>query len=84
MASARLSTEQLEHLVSIAAALTFASITVRRYSGHHLDCQAVLRGRSWRVYSGAEFVYWPIALVLAAATGMRWSRGRPPSGRLVP
>jgi hypothetical protein len=47
------------------AALTFASIPVRRYSGHHLDCQAALGGTNCRVYSDADFVYWPVALALA-------------------
>jgi hypothetical protein len=45
----------------VFAALTFASIPVRRYTGHHLDCA----GTSCRVYSDADFVYWPVALVLA-------------------
>ena len=47
----------------VFAILTFASIPVRRYSGHHLDCVTV--PRVCTVYSNAEFVYWPIALVLA-------------------
>lgn len=47
----------------VLAALTFASIPVRRYSGHHLDCVVV--PRVCTVYSDADFVYWPIALVLA-------------------
>jgi hypothetical protein len=62
----------------VFAALTFASIPVRRYSGHHLDCLAV--PRICTVYSDAEFVYWPIALVLAyvaiAAFYIRRSRAR--------
>ena len=49
----------------VFAALTFASLPVRRYSGHHLDCSAVPGGKICRVYSDADFVYWPIALVLA-------------------
>ena len=49
----------------VFAALTFASIPVRRYSGHHLDCLAVPGGRVCTVYSDADFVYWPVALVLA-------------------
>jgi hypothetical protein len=49
----------------VFAALTFASIAVRRYSGHHLDCHVMPGGRTCLVYSDAEFVYWPIALVLA-------------------
>jgi hypothetical protein len=47
----------------VLAALTFASIPVRRYSGHQLDCVVV--PRVCTVYSDADFVYWPIALVLA-------------------
>src|SRR5262245_16788541 len=49
----------------VFAALTFASIPARRYSGHHLDCGAVPGAGNCRVYSDADFVYWPIALVLA-------------------
>jgi len=66
--------------------LTFASIPVRRYSGHHLDCVAVPRICS--VYSDAEFVYWPIALVLAyvaiAAFYIRRSRARGVGTRVRP
>jgi len=47
------------------AALTFASLLVRRYSGHHLECGTASGGQVCRVYSDADFVYWPIALVLA-------------------
>ena len=64
----------------IFAALTFASMPAVRYGGHHLDCQAVPGGIDCRVYSRAEFVYWPIALVLAyaviAAFYIRRSRAR--------
>jgi hypothetical protein len=49
----------------VFAALTLASIPVRLYSGHHLDCRAVTGGRICKVYSAADFVYWPISLVLA-------------------
>jgi hypothetical protein len=49
----------------VFAALTFASIPVRRYTGHHPDCWAVPGGEICRVYSDADFVYWPLALVLA-------------------
>jgi hypothetical protein len=65
----------------VFAALTFASIPVRRYSGHHLDCSAVPGGKICRVYSDADFVYWPIALVLAYAAIVTfyirrsWTRG---------
>ena len=62
----------------VFAILTFASIPVRRYSGHHLDCVTV--PRVCTVYSNAEFVYWPIALVLAyvviATFYIRRSRAR--------
>jgi len=68
--------------------LTFASIPVRRYSGHHLDCLAVPGGRICKVYSDAEFVYWPIALVLAyvaiAAFYIRRSRARGVGTRVRP
>ena len=47
----------------VLAALTFASIPVRRSSGHQLHCVVV--PRVCTVYSDADFVYWPIALVLA-------------------
>ena len=64
----------------VFAALTFASLPVRRYSGHHLDCRVMPGGRICTVYSDAEFVYWPIALVLAyvaiAAFYIRRSRAR--------
>jgi len=62
----------------VFAVLTFVSIPVRRYSGHHLDCLTV--PRVCTVYSDAEFVYWPVALVLAyvaiAAFYIRRSRAR--------
>jgi len=70
----------------VFAVLTFASIPVRRYSGHHLDCLAV--PRVCTVYSDAEFVYWPIALVLAyvtiAAFYIRRSRARGVGTRVRP
>jgi hypothetical protein len=70
----------------VFAALTFASLPVRRYSGHHLDCLAV--PRICTVYSDAEFVYWPIALVLAyvaiAAFYIRRSRARGIETRVRP
>jgi hypothetical protein len=70
----------------VFAVLTFASLPVRRYSGHHLDCQAV--PRICTVYSDAEFVYWPIALVLAyvaiAAFYIRRSRARGIETRVRP
>jgi hypothetical protein len=70
----------------VFAVLTFAAIPVRRYSGHHLDCLAV--PRICTVYSDAEFVYWPIALVLAyvaiAAFYIRRSRARGVGTRVRP
>jgi hypothetical protein len=72
----------------VFAALTFASIPVRRYTGHHLDCLAVPGGRICRVYSDADFVYWPIALVLAyvaiVAFYIRRSRARGVGTRVRP
>ena len=72
----------------VFAALTFAAIAVRRYSGHHLDCVAVPGGRICTVYSDADFVYWPIALVLAyvaiAAFYIRRSRARGVGTRVRP
>ena len=70
----------------VFAVLTFASIPVRRYSGHHLDCAAV--PRVCTVYSDAEFVYWPVALVLAyvaiAGFYIRRSRARGVGTRVRP
>lgn len=70
----------------VFAALTFASIPVRRYSGHHLDCVAGMR--ICTVYSDAEFVYWPIALLLAyvaiAVFYIRRSRARGVGTRVRP
>jgi uncharacterized membrane protein SirB2 len=47
--------------------VTFAAIPVLRYSGHHLGpCAATGPGmKVCTVYPNAQFVYWPIALVLA-------------------
>ena len=70
----------------VFAVLTFVSIPVRRYSGHHLDCLSV--PRVCTVYSDAEFVYWPVALVLAyvtiAAFYIRRSRARGVGTRVLP
>lgn len=63
------------------AALSFAFIPVVRYGGHHMDCSAWPGGRDCKVYSNAEFVYWPIALVLGYAAIVAfyirrsWARG---------
>ena len=70
----------------VLAVLTFASAPVRRYGGHHLDCVTV--PRVCTVYSDAEFVYWPIALVLAyvviATFYIRRSRARGVGTRVRP
>jgi hypothetical protein len=72
----------------VFAALTFASIPVRRYTGHHLNCLAVPGGRLCRVYSDADFAYWPTALVLAyvaiVAFYLRRSRARGVGTRVWP
>jgi hypothetical protein len=72
----------------VFAALTLLAIPVRRYSGHHLDCRAVPGGSNCRVYSDADFVYWPIALVLAYAAivtvYLRRSRSRGVGTRVWP
>ena len=49
--------------------MTFASIPVYRYGGHHLaTCVVTGPGlRACTIYSNGEFVYWPVALVLAYA-----------------
>jgi hypothetical protein len=72
----------------VFAALTFASIVVRRVGGHHLNCWDVPGGRICRVYSDADFVYWPIALVVAyiaiAAFQIRLSGARGVGTRIRP
>jgi hypothetical protein len=73
----------------VFAAVTFASIPVYRYGGHHpWTCAAVPGGRVCTIYSNAEFVYWPIALVLAyaaiAAFSIRRSRARGIETRVRP
>lgn len=73
----------------VFAAVTFASIPVLRYGGHHLGpCRAVPAGRICKAYSTAEFVYWPIALVLAyvaiAAFYIHRSRARGVGTRVRP
>ena len=78
----------------VFAAVTFGSIPVRRYSGHHPICVAVpggpqgARGGVCTIYSDAQFVYWPIALVLAyvaiAAFYIRRSRARGIETRVRP
>ena len=51
----------------VFAAVTFAAIPVLRYSGPHLGpCAVTGPGmKVCTVYPNAQFVYWPIALVLA-------------------
>lgn len=78
----------------VFAAVTFASIPVRRHAGHHPICVAALRGAQGTrgsvctIYSNAQFVYWPIALVLAyvaiAAFYIRRSRARGIDTRVRP
>jgi hypothetical protein len=73
----------------VFAAVTFASISVSRYSGHHAGtCAAVPEGRICAAYSTGMFVYWPIALVLAyvaiAAFYIRRSRARGVGTRVRP
>jgi hypothetical protein len=64
----------------VFAALTFASIPVRRYSGHYLTCRTLPGGPICTAYTNADLVYWPIALVLAyvaiVAFYIRRSRAR--------
>jgi hypothetical protein len=73
----------------VLAAVTFAAIPVYRYGGHPLrTCATFPRGRVCTVYTNAEFVYWPIALVLAyvaiAAFYIRRSRIRGIETRVRP
>ena len=74
----------------VFAAVTFAAIPVLRYSGRHLG-PCVAAGPGMRVctaYSDAQFVYWPIALVLAyiaiAAFYIHRSRARGIETRVRP
>jgi hypothetical protein len=73
--------------------VTFISILVNRYGGHHArTCIAVEGvpgdGRVCTIYSNAQFVYWPIALVLAyvaiAAFYIRRSRAQGIETRVRP
>jgi hypothetical protein len=74
----------------VLAAVTFAAIPVLHYSGRHLGrCAATGPGlRVCIVYPNAQFVYWPIALVLAyvaiAAFYIRRSRARGIGTRVRP
>jgi hypothetical protein len=74
----------------VLAAVTFAAIPVLRYSGHHLGpCSATgPRMKVCTVYPNAQFVYWPIALVLAylaiAAFYIHRSRARGIETRVRP
>ena len=74
----------------VFAAVTFASIPVYRYGGHHLaTCVVTGPGlRACTIYSNGEFVYWPVALVLAyaviAAYYIRRSRARGIETRVRP
>jgi hypothetical protein len=74
----------------VFAAVTFASIPVYRYGGHHLvTCVVTGPGlRACTFYTNGEFVYWPVALVLAyaviAAFYIRRSRARGIETRVRP
>ena len=78
----------------VFAAVTFASIPVRRYGGHHPICATGPGGPQGTrpgaciIYSNAQFVYWPIALVLSyvaiAAFYIRRSRARGIETRVRP
>jgi hypothetical protein len=74
----------------VFAAVTFIAVPVLRYSSRHLGpCVATAPGaRACIAYSSAEFVYWPIALVLAyvaiAAFYVRRSRARGVETRVRP
>jgi hypothetical protein len=74
----------------VLAAVTFAAIPVLHYSGRHLGpCAATGPGlRVCIVYPNAQFVYWPIALVLAyvaiAAFYIHRSRARGIETRVRP
>jgi hypothetical protein len=79
----------------VFAAVTFAATPVYRYGGYQSTCVAVpgpgplgAPGRVCLVYSNAQFVYWPIALVLAyvaiAAFYIRRSRARGIETRVRP
>jgi hypothetical protein len=73
----------------VFAAVTFASIPVSRYSGHHAGtCAAMPECRICAAYSTWVFVYWPIALVPAymaiAAFYIRRSQARGIGTRVRP
>jgi len=74
----------------VFAAVTFAAIPILRYSGRHLGpCTATGPGlKVCTVYPNAQFVYWPIALVLAyiaiAAFYIHRSRARGIETRVRP
>jgi hypothetical protein len=73
----------------VLAVVTFASIPAYRYGGHHpWTCTTVREGRVCTIYSNAEFVYWPVALVLAyvmiAAFYIRRARARGVETRVRP
>jgi hypothetical protein len=74
----------------VLAAVTFAAIPVLRFSGRHLGpCTSTGPGmKVCTVYPNAQFVYWPIALVLAyvatAAFYIHRSRARGIETRVRP
>jgi hypothetical protein len=73
----------------VLAAVTFAAILVNRYGGHPVrTCATFPGGKVCAVYSNAEFIYWPIALVLAyvaiAAFSIRRARAQGIETRVRP
>ena len=64
----------------VFAVLTFGSIPVRRYGGHHMSCRSGPGPQLCTAYSNADLVYWPVALVAAyvliVAFYIRRSRAR--------
>lgn len=52
----------------VLALVTFAAIPVLRFGARHAGtCSAVPGGKICTIYSDQQFIYWPIALVLAYA-----------------
>jgi hypothetical protein len=73
----------------VLAAVTFAAIPADRYGGHRAwTCAAAPGVHVCTIYSNAEFVYWPVALVAAyvaiAVFSIRRSRARGIETRVRP
>jgi hypothetical protein len=72
----------------VFAVLTFGSIPVRRYSGHHMSCRGGPGAQQCTAYSNADLVYWPVALIVAyvviVAFYIRRSRARGVDTRVRP